>query len=146
MRNTLDSLLKSANAHHEEARIAAIDAASVLEEEWTDRNTEKDNLEEESVGLKSECETADTYLKRYEDNATVQMVKKATDDSKVETLVEDNEKITETLTKLRNLKERLGEQRIQMETQLVEKTKQCTVLKERLAAAEQRVETITGFT
>jgi chromosome segregation ATPase len=145
MRNVLDNLLKSADTHHEEARIAAIDAASVLEEEWTDATIEKDNLTAEFEGLESECFTATAYLERYEESDTVKMLKKAADDSKVETLVEDNEKITDTLTKLRNLETRLIDQCKETETQLEEKTKQCASLKERLKIAEQRVETIISF-
>ena len=91
MRNTLDSLLKTASDHHEEARIAAIDAASTLEEEWTDATTGKDKLSVEMVGLESEKNTADEYLKRYEESATVKMLKKAADDKAVETLVEQQD-------------------------------------------------------
>lgn len=145
MRNTLDSLLKTADTHHEEARIAAIDAASTLEEEWTDATTEKDKLKTEMDGIESEKDTAEEYLKRYEESATVKMLKKAADDQAVDTLVEDNEKIVDTLTKLRNLKERLTTQYNNTSTQWNEKYKQCDALKERLDAAEKRVETITGF-
>jgi len=145
MRNTLDSLLKTADTHHEEARIAAIDAASALEEGWTDATTEKDKLDVELKGLASEHWTADEYLKRYEESATVKMLKKAADVSLVDTLVEDNEKITDTLTKLRNLKERLVGECDRTSAQLIEKTEQCDALKERLDAAEKRVETISGF-
>jgi len=84
-------------------------------------------------------------LARYEESDTVKMLKKAADDSKVETLVEDNEKITDTLTKLHNLETRLIDQCKETETQLEEKTKQCASLKERLKIAEQRVETIISF-
>jgi len=145
MRNTLDNLLMTASDHHEEARIAAIDAASALEEEWTDATTEKDKLLTEMDGIESEKDTAEEYLKRYEESATVKMLKKAADDKAVETLVEDNEKIADTLTKLRNLKERLTTQYNDTSTQYGEKYKQCDALKERLDAAEKRVETITGF-
>ena len=145
MRNTLDSLLKTASDHHEEARIAAIDAASALEEEWTDATTEKDKLSLEMDGLESEKNTAEEYLKRYEESATMKMLKKAADDKAVETLVEDNEKIVDTLTKLSNLKELLSTQYSDISTQFGEKCEQCDALKERLAAAEKRVETITGF-
>lgn len=145
MRNTLDTLLKTASDHHEEARIAAIDAASALEEEWTDATTEKDKLSVEMDGLESEKNTAEEYLTRYEESATVKMLKKAADDKAVETLVEDNEKISDTLTKLSNLKERLSTQYNDISTQFGEKCEQCDALKERLDAAEKRVETITGF-
>ena len=145
MRNTLDSLLKTADTHHEEARIAAIDAASTLEEEWTEATTEKDKLDAELEGLASEHVTANEYLKRYEESATVKMLKKAADVNLVDTLVEDNEKIIDTLTKLRNLKERLVGECDRTNAQLIEKAKQCDALKERLDAAEKRVEMISGF-
>ena len=146
MRNTLDSLLKTADTHHEEARIAAIDAASTLEEEWTDATTEKDKFSDEHESLASELCTANDYLARYEESATVKMLKKAADNAiQVVTLVADNEKITDTLTKLRNLKEGLVKQYGAIKTQLDEKTHQCDALKERLAAAERRVETVAGF-
>jgi len=145
MKATLNSLLSTADTHHEEARIAAIDAASVIEEEWTQLSSGKDKLQEELSGVTSECETAVSYLETFEKNTTVQMLRKAGETKVVENLVDDNEKITETLTKLRNLSDRLTALREKTVTELVEKTKQCDVVKSRLDDAEKRVDVITNL-
>ena len=78
-----------------------------------------------------------------EKNTTVQMLRKAGETKVVENLVDDNEKITETLTKLRNLSDRLTVLREKTVTELVEKTKQCDIVKSRLDDAEKRVDVIT---
>jgi len=145
MKATLNSLLSTANTHHEEARIAAIDTASVLEEEWTDLSMEKDKLQEELSGVTSECETAVSYLETFEKSNTLQMLRKACETKVVENLVDDNEKITETLTKLRNLSGRLTALREKAETELIEKTTQWEVVKSRFDAAEKRVDVITNL-
>lgn len=67
--------MKTTDTHHEEARIAAIAAASPLEEEWTDATTEKDKLTTELSALQSECDTVMEYLGHYEESATVKMLK-----------------------------------------------------------------------
>jgi len=84
-------------------------------------------------------------LETFEKNTTVQMLRKAGETKVVENLVDDNEKITETLTKLRNLSDRLTALREKTVTELVEKTKQCDVVKSRLDDAEKRVDVITNL-
>lgn len=145
MKATLDSLVSSARTHHEEARIAAIDAAGAIEEEWTVLSTEKDTLHDELLGVSSECEQANTYLETFENSTTVQMLRKASETKVVENLVDDNERMTDTLTKLRNLSDRLTTRRKKTETDLADKTTECDFAKQRLDAAEKKIETITNF-
>lgn len=147
MKATLNNLLSTANTHHEEARIAAIDAASVLEEQWTELSMEKDKLQEELSGITSECETAVSYLETFEKSTTVQMLRKASETKVVvvENLVDDNKKITETLTKLCNLSDRLTALREKTETELVKFTDHCDIVKSRFDDAEKRVDIITNL-
>ena len=143
--NTLESLRETADKHHEEARIAAIDTASTAEEEWTHACVEKDRLEALCEEIEEAAKAATAYLDTFKESDTVKMLKKADSEKVVDKLVEDNEKITDTLTKLDNLCGRMRVEFINHRVELDEKIKHCEELKICLDAAEKRVETITNL-
>jgi len=143
MKATLESLLKTADEHHEEARIGAIDHASELEEKWTECTVCRDNMTKEFEKVSNELEAACTYVETFESSDTVCMLKKASESKVVHTLVEDHAKILDTLVKLRSLKSRLQDSKCTLEGELQQQTEKCEQLKTELAAAEARVESIT---
>ena len=143
--NTLESLRETADKHHEEARIAAIDTASTVEEEWTNACVEKDKLEELYAQQTQDTKAAVAYFDTFKESDTVKMLKKADSEKVVDKLVEDAEKITDTLTKLDNLCGRMELHMKKTSTQLDEKIKHCEELKSCLDVAEKRVETITNL-
>ena len=145
MKATLESLMKTADEHHEEARIAAIDTASELEEQWIEANATKDKTETEYDAVSSEYDTAVVYLENFENSATVQMLKKASENKTVDTLVEDHEKINDTLTKMRNLQARLLASKTELHKTLQEQIGNVNTLKSKLTAAESKVDIITSF-
>lgn len=145
MKATLDNLLQSANEHHEEARIAAIDAASELEEQWTEATSARDKTKIEHDAVEGEFGAAVQYLDTFENSATVQMLKKASENKTVGTLVQDHESIRDALTKMQNMKKRLSSTLTELDRTLQKETETAAALKEKLTAAEARVETITSF-
>lgn len=147
MKDTLDTMMQSAKEHHEEARITAIDNASEVEELWTEVVTEREEMNTELATVSSEYNTACEYLNKYESSTTLAMLNKASECQfkDVQILVEDNEKINDTLTKLRNLKQCLfDKQKLAVETVEVLQ-KKCTGLKDKLDSIEQQVENISSL-
>ena len=145
MKATLDNLLQSANEHHEEARIAAIDAASELEEQWTEATSARDKTKIEHDAVEGEFGAAVQYLDTFENSATVKMLKKASENKTVGTLVQDHETIRDALTKVENLKTRLQTTLAELKVSLQKETDSAAALKEKLSAAEAKVETISSF-
>lgn len=145
MKATLDNLLQSANEHHEEARIAAIDAASELEEQWTEATSARDKTKIEHDAVEGEFGAVVQYLDTFENSATVQMLKKASENKTVGTLVQDHESIRDALTKMQNMKNRLSSTLADLVRTLQKETESAAALKEKLSAAEAKVETITSF-
>lgn len=145
MKATLDNLLESANEHHEEARIAAIDTASELEEQWAEATSTRDKTKAEHDAVHGELDTASQYLDTFENSATVKMLKKASENKTVGTLVQDHETIRDALTKVENLKSRLQTTLAELKVSLQKETETAAALKEKLTAAEAKVETISSF-
>lgn len=145
MKAALDILVSNADTHHEEARIAAIDAASELEEQWVSATTLRDKTQVEYDTVAEQCQTAGEYLAAFEASSAVVMLKKARESQMVQTLVDDHDKVQETLTNMQRLMTDLTTSRETLKKTLETQLADCADLEAKHKAAEARVETITHF-
>lgn len=146
MKSALDKLMSNANTHHEEARIAAIDKASDLEDKWVAAMTLRDSTQEEYDTVEEQCRTAVEYLNAFEASSVVNMLKKASASQLlVPTLINDHDKVQESLTDMERLCEQLEASRDSLLKTLNSQKAQCSELETEHKAAEKYVDTITNF-
>lgn len=149
MRATLIGLLKSADDHHEQARIAVVDLAYDIEEQLKEAQKSLHELDTKLCMSNSECKTASEYLMFVKDSTTVQMLKNAakiSDEHFGSVFVEDNRKIAEGLSELETLKHALEDKRDCLTEERTDTLQNIDNLKGDLTSAENRVKTITNLT
>jgi hypothetical protein len=146
MKEAMQGLIKVAETHHEEVRIAAIDAAFEIEEQHKEAKATKDQLLLELDELKNDLEETTTALGMFQQHPTYIMLEKAAmleHPLGLETLVEDNSKRKETITAMTMFKQELqlafdSKHAYYEETHLA-----VNALEDKLAEAEERVQAIT---
>lgn len=144
MKATLESLLKSADDHHEEIRIAAIDAAFDLEERLREAEALRTDVDHKMELSQTERDAATVYLDRYRNSATVEMLKKA---GNFETQYEkDSVQITNGLAKLESMKNAFCLKYKSLVADKAATEERVSKLKCELLKAEGKVVTITNFT
>jgi len=146
MKSTMESLLKTADEHHEEARIAAVDVAFELEQQLSEVTGLVDSYREEDERLKTEYSTVSQYMGTVQKSMTVKMLDKAVayqlDNKK---LSEDHQKMTETMAKMQELSQKILDDGKHYELLLSKKLLEETELKEKLMDAEKKVTLITDL-
>jgi hypothetical protein len=147
MKNQLDALLKNAAEHHEDRRLLAVDRAFDLEEELKSAQMTADTANDELNKVSSDHINASLYLEAFESSKTMKMLSKVDDISqenvKLTQLKDDNEKIRETLIKLKAMVQMLKEKQSSLEEDLKQQQENVQRLQEEHAAAEKEVEVIT---
>ena len=147
MKNQLDALLKNAAEHHEDRRLAAVDRAFDLEEELKSAQITVDIANDELNQVSSDHINASLYLEAFESSQTMKMLSKVDDISqenvKLTQLRDDNEKIRETLIKLKAMAQTLKEKQSSWEEDLKQQQENVQRLQEEHAVAEKEVEVIT---
>lgn len=147
IKSQLDSMLKAAKDHHEEVRLAAVDHAYEKEERWKEASAQKDDLKEELNTTSEDLSTAETYVSEFEASPAVKMLEKASACGleRAQVLMEDHEKITDTLTKLRHMRDTLTSQQESLSQKYTEACAQCEDLKKTFDHAESTAEIISGL-
>jgi hypothetical protein len=149
MQATLVGLLKSADDHQEQARIAVVDLAYDIEEQLKEVQQHGRDLDTKICISESECNTANEYLDRARNSTTVQMLKNAakiSDEHFGSVFVEDNRKIAKGLSELETLKHGLEDKRDCLKEERSSTLQNIDNLKRDLALAEKRVACITNLT
>lgn len=147
MKAQLDALLKNAADHHEDRRLAAVDRAFDLEEDLKSAQTTTDATNDELNQVSSDHNNASQYLEAFESSQTMKMLSKVDgipqENVQLTQLKDDNEKIRETLIKLKAMAQTLKEKQSSLEEDLKQQQENVQRLQEEHAAAEKEVEVIT---
>ena len=147
MKTQIDNMLKQPKDHHEEIRLAAVDHAYEKEEQWKEASAQKDDIKEELDTVSTDLSTAETYLSEFESNPAVKMLEKASTCGveRAQVLMEDHEKIMDTLTKLRHMKETLSNQNEMLTQKYSDACAKCEDFKKTFDNAESTAEIISGL-
>jgi chromosome segregation ATPase len=150
MKAQLDDLLKNAAEHHEETRIAAVDRAYDLEEELKTTQSSMYNINAQLNQVASDHADASRYLETFESSQTMKMMTKVGDYNaegsiQIRTLKEDNQKIMETLVKLKGMKQTLFTKQQSLEFDLKALHESVQQIEQQYVNAEKEVLVITNL-
>jgi len=151
MKASIDKMMQQATEEHEQARIAAIDSATELEELWSVARTKYEQEIIELNALTEEHNTACKYFEKIDTSSALKMLNKASavagdvEMDSLKSLSKHREQIEKTLDQLKTLRDDLETQKKAMAKQVELTEKEHQEAYDKFKQAETHVQVITDL-